>query len=159
MSKNYKQSLIIGVLLILLGVAFSIYNELKNNDMRQELARPTIKLADEIISVDIADTPQMRQKGLSGREALADNEGMFFIFERAEKHSFWMKDMNFSIDIVWINDAYTIVDITENLHPESYPKTYRPSIPVRYVLELPSGWIERNKVNMGDMVTINLLDK
>ncbi len=107
-------------------------------------------LGGEALLLEIADTGVLRMQGLSGHPPLAQNEGMLFVFPADDKHSFWMKDMLFSIDILWLDSEYRIVDVKENATPESYPKSFTPSVPVRYVLELPAGFFELHKLKKGD---------
>ncbi len=112
----------------------------------------TVELKDRIIRVDIADTPEKREAGLSGRESLAQDEGMLFVFPEDGIYAFWMKDMRFSIDILWISHAGMVVELQKSVSPETYPATFVPSKDARYVLELPSGWIEAHIVEIGDIV-------
>lgn len=77
---------------------------------------------------------------------------MLFVFDRADYHSFWMKDMNFAIDIIWIDESKKIIDITRNAEPESYPNIFKPRLPVRYVLEVTSGWSKENNIQIGAQV-------
>jgi len=104
--------------------------------------------------VEVADTDALREQGLSGRESLDESEGMLFVFDKQARHLFWMKDMNFSIDILWLDEGYRIVDMDQNISPKTYPKTFQSDVPVRYVLEVSSGWAERNRIQIGDTVQV-----
>ncbi len=88
------------------------------------------------IEVLIAETPAQRERGLSGMPALPHDEGMLFLFDKSDKFTFWMPDMHFAIDMVWIGEDWRVVDVTHHATPESYPKTFSPRIPARYVLEI-----------------------
>ncbi len=107
------------------------------------------------ISAMVVDTKESREEGLSGREGLSDGEGMLFDFGISGKFGFWMKDMLFPIDMIWINSNGIIVDIVENALPEDYPKTYINSPPASYVLEIGAnksrayGLFLGSKVNIG----------
>ena len=57
------------------------------------------------------------EKGLAVKDQLKENEAMFFVFDKPEKHSFWMKDMNFPIDIIWLDSTDKVVHIEQNLQP------------------------------------------
>jgi uncharacterized membrane protein (UPF0127 family) len=96
----------------------------------------------------------LREKGLSGRAELGRDEGMLFVFEKSGYYGFWMKDMNFSIDIVWISEDKEVVDISEDLAPETYPDISYPREEVKYVLELPAGYIESHNVSLGDKFSL-----
>ncbi|MEK7614255.1 MAG: DUF192 domain-containing protein [Patescibacteria group bacterium] len=106
------------------------------------------------IYAEIADTPKEREAGLSGHLALAENEGLVFVFETPTKPKFWMKDMSFPIDIIWINQSGKVIFITERAEPESYPLTFSPPDPVKYVLEVPAGFVEKKDVEIGDTMVI-----
>ncbi len=106
------------------------------------------------IKVEIAATTKAQGLGLSGRQSLAENRGMLFVFDKYFKPVFWMKDMRFPLDIIWIKDNI-IVDITSNIPiPRLHQplKQYRPKQNVNYVLEVNSGWSLRHHVNIGDKV-------
>ena len=103
-------------------------------DQSPETAR--IIAGSTVIPVTIADTDESREQGLSGTPTLAPGTGKLFIFDHPGKYSFWMKDMNYPIDIVWIDEEWKVVSITEAVSPLSYPMTFYPSEPVRYVLEV-----------------------
>lgn len=91
--------------------------------------------AGKIIAL-VADTTESREEGLSGRSGLKDGEGMLFDFGMPGKFGFWMKDMLFPIDMIWINSDGVIVNIVENALPEDYPATYINTPPATYVLEI-----------------------
>ena len=102
--------------------------------------------------VSVADTKYLLEKGLSGQESLSDNEGMFFIFDKPDKYGFWMKEMKFSIDIIWIDSNFQVIHIEKSLSPATYPKIFYPPAKASYVLEIRAG--QSNKVNLkiGDSV-------
>src|SRR3989338_4003843 len=64
--------------------------------------------------VEIADEPHEQSLGLSGRKPLNDNQGMLFIFPQTGFYEFWMKDMEFSLDLIWIDENNNIIEITKN---------------------------------------------
>ena len=113
---------------------------------------PSVILAGETILVDIADTPELRERGLSGRESLPEERGMLFVFPEEGLHRFWMKDMRFSIDILWISPDQRIVHIEKSVAPETYPESFGPDESARYVLEVPAGYVETLGVHEGDRV-------
>lgn len=92
------------------------------------------------VSVDVADTPLLREQGLSGRAHFAKGQGMLFIFETDDVWGIWMKNMLFPIDIVWMDAAGVVVSVAPNVSPDTFPKSFRPTSPARYVLELPAGY-------------------
>ncbi|MGB9911316.1 MAG: DUF192 domain-containing protein [Microgenomates group bacterium] len=114
-----------------------------------------ITIGNTEILVEIADTPEKRERGLSERDFLPENQGMLFIFEKPDYYSFWMKGMRFPLDFVWINGD-TVVEITQNVKPEDLqpPKVLKPSQPVDKVLEINNGVVKRYGINVGDKIKI-----
>lgn len=116
-----------------------------------------LTIRDVPFSVGVADTPARQAQGLSGRTTLGEREGLLFVFPQAGLYNFWMKDMLFPIDIIWIGEDRRVVDLTEDARPESYPKTFTSRAPARYVLEVPAGTVRRENFAIGDPVAGTLL--
>ncbi len=110
------------------------------------------------IVVEIADTPISRTRGLGGHTPLAENQGMLFLFPQADRHQFWMKDMKFPLDIVWLQNG-RVVDIAPRVPVSTTADlpVYTPRLPATSVLELKAGFTERHGVKIGD--TASLLTK
>ncbi len=121
---------------------------------QQAPAGHTVLIKGERIRVDIVDTPAEREQGLSGRTGLGKNEGMLFVFDEEGQYGFWMKDMLFPIDIVWIASDGTVVYVVESATPESYPLAYVPPRAARYVLELPADWVRAHALSTGEKVSL-----
>ena len=115
-------------------------------------ASSTVQVGGKTVRVTVADTPETRQKGLGGRNGLAPDEGMLFIFPQDGKYGFWMKDMKFPIDILWLSGARRVVYMAQNVSPDTYPEVFAPTTPARYVLELPAGYAKAYTVGVGDEV-------
>lgn len=144
-------------ILLLLG-AFAWYNGLARTDVvpltqSSGYTKKPISLGNTNINADIADTESLRQLGLSGRESLAEDRGMLFVFQDDDPHSFWMKDMLFPIDIIWLSSDKKVIYIAKNAKPESYPSSYRPTDDSRYVIEVPSGFSDRHNISVGSNVS------
>lgn len=105
-----------------------------------------------VINVIIADTPALREKGLSKREILRDDEGMLFVFDTLDRHKIWMKDMYFPIDIIWLDENFKIIDIYKGASISSYPNTFQPQSDAGFVIEVNSGIVSRNNIKVGDVV-------
>ena len=116
----------------------------------------TILMPKGALEVEVADTQASRELGLSGREKMGDDEGLLFIFNEPGRYGFWMKDMNFSLDMVWINQNGIVVDIERNVTPVSYKekKTYINQSEASYVLEMNAGLAERFGLYLGSKVKI-----
>ncbi|MFH0943237.1 MAG: DUF192 domain-containing protein [Candidatus Beckwithbacteria bacterium] len=115
----------------------------------RELTVGKVKLA-----VEVRDTEAERSQGLSGREKLGEDEGMLFVFESPGIHGFWMKEMKFDLDFVWILDD-RVVEVTEKVAAPKAgeePINIKPSQPVNKVLEVNSGFAARHKIMVGDEV-------
>lgn len=113
-------------------------------------AKLSIKGVD--FNISLADTPALRQKGLSGRQGLSENEAMLFVFDTDDFHAFWMKDMNFPIDIIWIDSDNRVVDFVERVSPDSYPQSFKPKSRARKVIEVQAGRVHNLGVKVGDQV-------
>lgn len=140
------------VLVVLGGVFFGFKG-------KQNLKKGELRINDQVFKVEIADTMMARAQGLSGREKLADDEGMLFLFDSPGRHGFWMKDMKFAIDIVWIRGD-KIVGFAENVQPEPGKSvfgliTYYPPEPVDKVLEIQAGAVAREGFRVDDVVEIS----
>jgi len=129
------------------------------------------------LSVLLADTELKRIRGLSGRSDIGA-DGMLFLFPREDFHGIWMKEMMFPLDILWLADAdrrglktqinadkeisvhqrdnpresavFRVVDIKENVAPETFPEVSYPREKAQYALEVNAGFAEANRVAIGD---------
>lgn len=108
--------------------------------------------------VEIANTPEKREKGLMFREALKENEGMFFIFEKEGNYPFWMKNTLIPLDIIWLSENGEIVFIKENAQPctESYCPSIVPNKEAKYVLEIKAGISKNINLNVGEKAKIKV---
>jgi len=113
-----------------------------------------MRIGSTTVYASVADTPEARTKGLSGTPYLPLGVVKLFVFDESKEWSFWMKDMNYAIDIVWVNDQGVVVHIESAVSPASYPNTVAPPVPAKYVIELQSGFVRDNKVSVGDMVVL-----
>lgn len=113
-----------------------------------------VSLGSEEITAVVADTKELREKGLIGRKNLKANEGMLFAFTEPGLHGFWMKDMQLPIDIIWFDENYQIVDVWERALPASYPKVFTPHTPAQFVLEVQAGYFEDHHLKTGNILKI-----
>lgn len=119
-------------------------------DFEYELRKITIH--DVPLTVEIADDPEKTALGLMYREGMPEDQGMLFIFERERIHQFWMMNMKFNLDILWLDSDGKVVHIVEHAEPcisEALTSlcTYRPDAPAKYVLEVNSGFVEKYGIN------------
>lgn len=144
----------IPIIIILAGAGYYFFGLKTSKNYEQK----TLTLGGQAFRVDIADTIAKEAQGLSGRSELAENEGMFFVFATSSPRTFWMKGMNFPIDIIWIKDDI-VVGMAENAQPEPEKtfielKLYSSPQWVNRVLEVPAGTVERLGVKAGDKIVI-----
>lgn len=107
------------------------------------------------ISLTIADSEKERMKGLSGKKSLDADDGMLFLFEQKDKYSFWMKNMNFPIDIIYL-DGDRVVDVKNSVPPAKEGETpviYTPSQPANRVLEVAAGFAKANNIQPGSQIS------
>lgn len=116
--------------------------------------RPSVTIGGVPVMVEIATTSAAVQKGLSGRASLGQDQGMLFIFSQPDRYRFWMPDMRFPIDIIWIADD-KVAEIDENVSNRfdpANPVFFAPSVPVRHVLEVNAGFSKKYGIAAGDAV-------
>lgn len=103
------------------------------------------------IDVRIADTREKRYTGLSDTESLASDEGMLFVHDNEGQHSYVMRDMTFSIDIIFVDANGTVVQVFHaSVDGENAPYEAQ----AKYVLETNRGWANQTGVSAGDTVVI-----
>jgi len=113
----------------------------------------------QILIADISATNELRTKGLSVKDALAEDEAMLFVFDVEGEHRFWMKDMKFPIDIIWISSDKIVVDIENNLQPchsGGLCSIYEPDGNSVYVLETVGGFASKYDIVKGTPVKFDL---
>jgi uncharacterized membrane protein (UPF0127 family) len=110
------------------------------------------------LNIERVDTAEARRQGLSDRASLCDECGMLFVFESSSYFPFWMKDMNFDIDIIYLDADMRVVDVFVNVSKESYkktpPETFSNTKPAKYVLELNAGKSKELGIIVGDVLSL-----
>ena len=156
MVNKFSKWFIVIIFIILVSFFLLKNNFSKNLDTDQAQTNRNniqmVKIAGQNIKVDLALTSEEQDKGLSGRTFLKEDNGMLFIFQKAARYSFWMKEMNLPIDIIWLNENLEVVYIKKNAQPSSYPNTFTPNIEAKYVLEIAANFSEKNNLKIGDKV-------
>lgn len=115
-----------------------------------------IRIGERELVVFVADTLALQAKGLGGRESLARDYGMLFSYGEKAILNFWMKDMQFPIDVLWVADG-SVVGVSEHIQiADSNGSVTRFNSPVHAdaVIEVQAGWIERNNITIGDAVVM-----
>ena len=138
-----------GVLL----VSFLFFTRYRNSLMSYDFAN--VSIGDHEFVAEVADTPESRARGLSGHKPLSEDQGMLFLFPEASVQAFWMKEMLFPIDIIWIRDG-RVLGFYENV-PPPLPETslselllYTSPGLVNMVFEVAGGTVSRFGITVGD---------
>jgi len=140
------------VVLVLCGIGVAAYYVM----LPQLQPHVTVHLGDGVFAAQVAKTDAAREKGLGGTLNLRSDQAMLFVFDSDSKWSIWMKDMNYPIDIVWLDSTKKVVYMVKNAPPESYPyEQFTPKETARYVVELPAGTVEQKTVNIGAMAAFD----
>ena len=124
-----------------------------NEDERaQKLETATIRVGDLPLQVEVADSEAERQKGMMFRPRLEPDEAMLFVFTSDCNPAFWMKNSYADLDLAFLRADGTIVQTERMLAYNEEPVFSRE--PVRFVLEVPAGWLEAHGIGVGTKVTI-----
>lgn len=108
-----------------------------------------VKIKNKTYTLFVADTKEKKGKGLSNIPSIKNNQGMIFIFDKSDYYNFWMKDMNFPLDFIFLQDN-KLVDFLLNVSPDTYPQTFTSKIPADRIIEIKTGEIK--KIKIGDEV-------
>jgi uncharacterized membrane protein (UPF0127 family) len=117
---------------------------------------PQITIAGNTWVVELADTEDKQTLGLSSRASLVEKTGLLFTFPRLDKQYFWMKDMLFPIDMIFLDDKWKIVLIESNVGPETFPTTFGGQILAKYVLEVNAGEAKKADLKVGDTAVFQI---
>ncbi len=119
---------------------------------------PVVRIGTTEFAVELALTPEERAQGLSDRPYLAPDTGMLFVYRQQNRYSFWMRNMHFPLDILWISADCTVADASLNVPPPEPGQTtsqlprYSPAVPVQYVLEINAGEAAAKGIMVGTSV-------
>lgn len=140
-----------GIALIILAGVYVFGTSSLDMNVGVRSGGDTLEFLGYEISIEVADNPASRAQGLSGRESMPAGTGLLFIFDTPDQYGFWMKDMNFPIDILWFDAERKLVDVTHNLSPDTFPQTFYPQSPAMYVLETNVGEFEVGEGDFGEV--------
>ena len=159
--KTSYYHILLALILLLLsaGIFYTLIFKLNTTRIHQNAILGKITIGDRVLFAEVAKTSEKKMLGLSGRAKLEKNTGMLFIFQQGGYYGFWMKDMNFPIDIIWIDENFHIADLTENISPQTFPQTFHPLQPSKYVLEVEAGYIKNNNVIKGEYVNLEKIQE
>ncbi|MFN4336698.1 MAG: DUF192 domain-containing protein [Candidatus Nitrosocaldus sp.] len=153
----------ITALLLSISIGDRAYNGSGNSNTPTAFEYEVRRIAIDgiMLEVEVADTDEKRALGLMHRERLDEGRGMLFVFPTEGRYSFWMMNMRFNIDILWLDSSGKIVYIVEDAEPcrgssgeDIRHCTYYPDVRARYVLEVNSGFVREHKIGIGSTMTI-----
>ncbi len=153
MNKIFAAALLILVAGALYG-GYMLFKPVATNSSTT-LATTRVEIGGVLLNVEIASTSADQQRGLSYRDSMAPDHGMLFVFQQAGMWGFWMKDMRFSLDIIWFDSQRTVVFMEQDLPPCTPQECpiFTPTENAMYVLEVNAGFVQAHGVSLGDMFT------
>lgn len=142
---------------------------------REQTLRNAMDSSDTIVSLTageqtfrtvVVQESAALQRGLSDSAPLEQNEAMLFVFSQSDKHGFWMKDMNYPIDIIWIDEAKKVISVKAHADPSSYSQVdeqsseiFKPASEGRYVLETAAGVADKYGISAGVQTDFTLPER
>ena len=162
-----QTSITMGALLLLLGLVVLGYfsylamGEVEQSDMDIEMVTaeffaPLVPMTIGGVAVEasVAATPEERRRGLSNTPFLPPDVVKLFVFDEPGEWGFWMRDMSYPIDIIWLDEAGEVVHIEAAVHPDTYPETFTPDVPALYVVETEAGFVAEHDIQIGTAVDL-----
>ena len=152
---------IIGLFLLLFVIVLGTASYMNGRGFSLTPKGSTVTIGKTTFPVEVEKTEAAREKGLSGRSSLAAGHGILFLFDTPNRYAFWMKDMKFPIDIIFINGS-RVVSVFPNVPapvasvPDSSLPVYVPTSAADKALELPAGTAKKDNIKIGDTVTTSL---
>lgn len=143
LGRNKKAVILVAVALVVIAVALVVWKMVTGSSV------VTLDAGSSTYRLSVANSAAAQQKGLGGRRSLPLNQGMLFSFSGSAQRCFWMKDMEFPLDIIWVSANKQVVYIQPDALPSSYPETFCPVEPAKYVIELNSGQAKLNHIHVG----------
>lgn len=145
----HKKTILITVILLFVTIIciFIVFVKANKSDTVK------VQIGGVNYSLELVNTDATRQQGLSGKPKLESNTGMLFDFKQDGYWQIWMKDMNFAIDILWINNQKQIVGVKQDALPQNYPESYGAEQQSQYVIELPAGSVKERNIKIGDTLS------
>lgn len=167
---NVKKIIITILVLFLVGGAIFIQNKISENNklvqnksqdkqLQKSPSNPTIAIDNQIFNLLVATTLPEQELGLSKRQSMPSNVGMLFIFDKPDYYGFWMKDMLFPLDIIFIKNDKIVTIVNDLQYPKnntSKLQIFKPAQPADKVLEINAGLTRKYNFKLGDTVKISL---
>ncbi|OGG41214.1 hypothetical protein A2118_03105 [Candidatus Kaiserbacteria bacterium GWA2_50_9] len=149
---------IVLLIVVVAGAAFLLINKTapsqSTESIEQAQSGSTAEFGGVSLRIEYATTTAAREFGLGGRESIALDEGMLFVFLVDDLYGFWMNDMLIPVDIFWLDAQGQVVSIEQDVAPETYPNVFYPTAPARYVLETVAGFAREHNVVIGTPLSL-----
>ena len=143
------------ILIIAVSGVYYTQNYMKGGEVLSIFKKPaTVTIDSQSFNVTVATSETERDKGLSETKSIAPNQGMIFLFDKAGYYSFWMKNMKFPIDIIFINNdqIVTIHGNAQIIKDQENPIIYSSTGASDKVLEIQAGLSKKYNFKIGDKV-------
>lgn len=157
-----KTRLILGIVVVIFIIVLGvIFVNMIGNNIHFPFSQPksTVSIDGHIFHVKVVSTEKDQEQGLSDTASLLKDQGMLFVFQKPDYYGFWMRNMNYPLDIIYIAHK-KIVSIAENVSKPKDPTAplpvYKPSDPSDMVLEINGGLVTLYHISLGDIVSISL---
>ena len=136
------------ILLIIIGISWwNVYVYVTYFQYQKNV----LAVRGSVLGAYVVDTEEQRMQGLSEKGFLPSGMSMLFVFDKPDTYGIWMKDMNFPLDIVWLDKDKKIIYTLSHVDPSTYPHVFYPPTEALYVLEVRSGFLENQGIKVGDM--------
>ena len=135
---KHREVLIFLLVAFVLGGVFWAYGFRSN---------PILRVGGQKYALEVAATAAGLRQGLSGRTSMPRHTGMLFVFQKEGRQCFWMKDMRFPLDIIWVDSQKKVKHVARGLSPDTYPNAFCQA--ARYVIELPAGEAAKTGIHKG----------
>jgi uncharacterized protein len=130
-----------------------LFRQKKESSLQTKILKATNGIKTIPLTVQIADTPKKRDKGLMFVEQLPENEGMVFVFSGETYGGFWMKNTFIPLSIAFLDSDGKILKILDMMPcKEDFCPTYDPELTYHYALEVNLGWFEKNQIKEGHFI-------
>lgn len=146
-------------IVLVLALAFTLAFLAACTQQPPTVTIPTITFENGIeISIEIADDEPERASGLMFRQNLGERDGMLFVFEQEQPVSFWMKNTLIPLDMIFVDENFTITEIKKDVQPckEEPCPSYPSKENAKYVVEVNSGFSEKNNIQTGERIFISV---
>jgi hypothetical protein len=156
--KTFFEILLLIVAVVILIYLFFYFAHISLAPATQQNLSNSVCIRENCFQVELAKTEAERDKGLMNVAQLDKNKGMFFIFDKEGIYPFWMKNTLIPLDIVWIDNNYKVVFISQNVQPckSLICPSVMPESKARYVLEVNAGIVEQINLKLGDEIKLNV---